>query len=57
MVLQFIGNVRVRGEFLQVDASDFLRYGVLEAFSFFLSALLLEYLRIYLVLIDNLLPS
>ena len=56
MVLQFIGNVRVRGEFLQVDASDFLRYGVLEAFSFFLSALLLEYLRIYLVLIDNL-PS
>ena len=60
--LQFIGNVRVRGEFLQVEASDFLRYnghspsGVLGAFSFFLSALLLEYLRIYLVLIDNL-PS
>src|ERR1700723_2178878 len=59
---QFIGNVRVRGEFLQVEASDFLRYnghssGVLGAFFFFLSALLLEYLRIYLVLIDNLLPS
>ena len=57
--LQFIGNVRVRGEFLQVEASDFLRYnghssGVLGAFSF--SALLLEYLRIYLILIDNL-PS